>query len=74
VLSYELIIVCLVIGGVVTPDDGRLKKMVVELTAIPGAERETSWLVRDSSLKEFGLLLPHQSIDKTREATMNRKC
>jgi len=72
VFHFELITVCLVTDGVATPADDRLKKMAVELAAIPRAEQEASWLVRDVFLKEFRLLLPHQSIGKAREATLDK--
>jgi len=71
VFPYNLIIVHSVTGVVVTPADDRLKRMAAELDAIPGAEREASWLVRDATLKEFRLLLPRQSIGKARDATLD---
>jgi len=62
--TYNLIVVHSVTGVVTTPADDHLKKMATELAVIPSAEREASWLVMDATLKEFGLLLPHQSIGK----------
>jgi len=72
VFPYNLIIVHLVIGELVTSAEDCLKKMATELAAIPEVEREASWLIRDASLKEFGLLHPYQSISKLREATLDR--
>jgi len=72
VFPYNLIIVHSVTAVVTTTADDHLKKMAAELAAIPGAEREASWLVRDATFKEFGLLLPYQSIGKARDATLDR--
>jgi len=57
VFLYNLIIVHSATGVVVTPAADRLKRMAAELAAIPGVEREASWLVRDATLKKFRLLL-----------------
>jgi len=43
--------------------------MAAEKAAIPEAERKASWLIKDATLKEFNLLLPYQSIGKSRKAS-----
>ena len=48
-------------------EDDSLVRMAAELKAIPARDRSASFLIRNATLLEYNLILPHQSVVKQRD-------